>query len=118
MNAKNVIMEALGEASALFMSQPIKGTEIVMPNTELTKIADKADARISAIKSVSADYLGRELRDITESNETIKSAASMVGFNVEAETELVLASLDQRVRVNLHQRSRIATLKSLIEEAK
>ena len=32
------VYEALGESSALFMSQPIKGTEIVMPITELVAL--------------------------------------------------------------------------------
>jgi len=32
------IMEALGEVSALFMSQKCKGTEIIMPTKELTRI--------------------------------------------------------------------------------
>ena len=38
---KQIISEALGEASVLFMSQEIKGTEIVMPTEELSKIVDK-----------------------------------------------------------------------------
>ena len=41
-----VIREALGEASVLFMSQECKGTEIVMPTEELSRIADEANKRI------------------------------------------------------------------------
>ena len=43
MNIHSIILEALGEASALFMRE----TEIVMPTTELEKIADKANNAIS-----------------------------------------------------------------------
>jgi hypothetical protein len=32
------IFSMLGEASALFMSQPVKGTEMVMPSDELRKL--------------------------------------------------------------------------------
>lgn len=35
------VYEALGEASALFMSQEVKGTEIVMPTRELESIGSK-----------------------------------------------------------------------------
>ena len=35
------VSQALGEASALFMSQECKGTEIVMPTEELLRIANK-----------------------------------------------------------------------------
>jgi len=41
-----IISEALGEASALFMSQNCKGTEIVMPTEELTRIATETAERI------------------------------------------------------------------------
>lgn len=37
---RQLILEALGETSAVFMSQEVKGTEIVMPESELIKIAD------------------------------------------------------------------------------
>lgn len=38
---KAVVLQALGEASALFMSQPVIGTSIVMPDQELADIADR-----------------------------------------------------------------------------
>jgi hypothetical protein len=38
---KSEIFEALGKASALFMSQDVKGTEIVMPTEELEKIGNE-----------------------------------------------------------------------------
>lgn len=37
----NLVFEALGEASALFMIQDVKGTEIVMPTEDLKRIGDK-----------------------------------------------------------------------------
>ena len=40
-NIKENILIALGEVSALFMSQEIKGTEMVMPTEELIEIADR-----------------------------------------------------------------------------
>jgi len=38
---RTLIFEALGEESAIFMSQEIKGTEIVMPSEELSRIGEK-----------------------------------------------------------------------------
>lgn len=38
---KTKVNEAFGEVSALFMSQEVKGTEIVMPSEEMQKIAKK-----------------------------------------------------------------------------
>ena len=43
---KQIIGEALGEASALFMSQEVKGTEIIMPSRELERIADETIKKI------------------------------------------------------------------------
>ncbi len=43
-----IINEALGEASALFMSQQCKGTEIVMPERELSRISKKLSKLIIA----------------------------------------------------------------------
>ena len=72
---------------------------------------------MGAEKSITLKKLESELEEILESNATIKSAASMVGFDVDAATDNLLQNADQRVRVNIHQRGRISTLKSLIEEA-
>jgi hypothetical protein len=41
-----IINEALGEASALFMSQECKGTEIIMPTKKLNDIAIRATHEI------------------------------------------------------------------------
>jgi len=38
---KEIITEALGEVSALFMSQEIKGTQITMPEKELNRIGNE-----------------------------------------------------------------------------
>lgn len=48
---KQIIFEAYGEESALFMSQPIKGTEIVMPDQELIKIGNRTVQAILATVS-------------------------------------------------------------------
>ena len=37
---KEAVYTSLGEVSGLFMSQPIKGTDIIMPAKELNKIGD------------------------------------------------------------------------------
>jgi len=50
MTIREIITEALGESSALFMSQKARGTEIVMPSEELRRIADEAVERIENIK--------------------------------------------------------------------
>jgi hypothetical protein len=44
-----IITEALGEASALFMSQEVLGTKIIMPSEELIKIAEKTVEKINEI---------------------------------------------------------------------
>lgn len=41
-----IIAMALGEVSALFMSQEIKGTEIIMPSEALSKITDETVEKI------------------------------------------------------------------------
>jgi len=38
---QSLVFEALGEVSALFMSQDIKGTEIVMPTEDLERIGNR-----------------------------------------------------------------------------
>lgn len=73
---------------------------------------------MGAEKTVSVRYLEKELEEILESNTTIKAAANMVGYDVDEETDRLLKNVDQRIRVNLYQRGRIATLRSLIEEAR
>ena len=42
-----IIREAFGEVSALFMSQKKKGTKIVMPTEELNEIAEKTVEKLS-----------------------------------------------------------------------
>lgn len=48
---KTIIATALGEASALFMSQEIKGTEIEMPSEALSKIVDETAEKINKLPS-------------------------------------------------------------------
>lgn len=43
-----IIGEALGEASVLFMSQECKGTEIIMPTEELIRITDETIERLNS----------------------------------------------------------------------
>ena len=43
---ETIILQALGEASALFMNQECRGTEITMPEDELIKIAQEAYNKI------------------------------------------------------------------------
>jgi hypothetical protein len=38
---KQLVFEALGETSAVFMSQEVKGTEIIMPTSELERIGNE-----------------------------------------------------------------------------
>ena len=44
---EEIINMALGEASALFMSQECKGTEIVMPSRELGRIAGETIKKLN-----------------------------------------------------------------------
>ena len=55
MKTIKIIREALGETSAIFMAQKIKGTEIVMPTKELTEIAERTNERI--MESMQAEIL-------------------------------------------------------------
>lgn len=68
------------------------------------------------MSKITIEELRQELRKMLESNTTIISAAKMVGYDVEAETDELLKNADQRVRVNIHQKGRINTLTSLIED--
>lgn len=47
--ARAAIYRAFGEVSSLFMSQEVKGTEIVMPTEELDKIGSKLHGTIMDI---------------------------------------------------------------------
>lgn len=57
----------------------------------------------------------KELKEFIEINETMKRAANMVGFDVEAETKRFLDSADNRVKINIWQTDVIKTLKMLLE---
>ena len=46
---KTIIYEALGEASALFMSNPQKGTEQIMPEQDLARIGNDMIDKITAL---------------------------------------------------------------------
>jgi hypothetical protein len=47
----SLILEALGETSVLFMSQDIKGTEMVMPIEELAEIGYNLHMKINTMLS-------------------------------------------------------------------
>jgi len=55
------IREALGETSALFMSQKKKGTEIIMPTEELERIARELDKEVKAENRKEVDKLKEAL---------------------------------------------------------
>jgi len=46
---KTILREMAGEISAVFMSQEVKGTEIVMPSEELLKITEKTSSQIKEL---------------------------------------------------------------------
>ena len=48
-NIKQLVFEALGETSAVFMTQEVKGTEIVMPTNELERIGNELVKKIEDI---------------------------------------------------------------------
>jgi len=54
---KTIIGEALGEASALFMSQECKGTEIIMPTEELSRILNETVKMIVNVDDEDLDPL-------------------------------------------------------------
>lgn len=60
--------------------------------------------------------IAQEIEDMHESNEILKQAALMVGFDVEKETEKVESQMDRRVRINIWQKHRIAFLESLVTD--
>jgi len=49
MKTIDIIREALGEVSGLFMKQEIKGTEMVMPTNRLLDIANEANHKLTKI---------------------------------------------------------------------
>lgn len=54
----SIINKALGEASAIFMSQKIKGTNIIMPTEKLIEISNKTTAKIG-------EYLYSKAKEIS-----------------------------------------------------
>ena len=49
---KKTIAEALGESSALFMSQERRGVDMEMPTEELIKIAERATVEIEKLSAI------------------------------------------------------------------
>ena len=47
---KEIILEAFGEISLIFISQDIKGTEMIMPTEKLIKIAEETVAKLKELK--------------------------------------------------------------------
>lgn len=58
----------------------------------------------------------KKLDELVSLNETIKSAANMIGFDVDGETEKAKKDLDLRVVVNMHQKSMMVAYKSLLDK--
>ena len=49
-NAMSLINGALGEAAALFMSQEVRGVDIIMPTEELSRIARELMEKLEKLK--------------------------------------------------------------------
>ncbi len=58
------ILQAFGEVSALFMSQPDPGTSIVMPTQDLERIAHDLAMRVSKYSRAQVEALREALHDI------------------------------------------------------
>ena len=54
---EEIIQEALGEVSALFMSQEVKGTKIVMPTEKLERITNQIIEKLQFLISSDKDEL-------------------------------------------------------------
>ena len=54
---KEAVFIALGEASALFMSNPQKGTEQIMPEKELSRIGNELAGKFSKSSDALVDAL-------------------------------------------------------------
>lgn len=70
------------------------------------------------MSKLTREYIQEELNRIIDSNNLIKSAALMVGFDVDSETEKAKENLDNRVKINMYQTSRIATLRSILDDTR
>lgn len=64
------------------------------------------------MKQLNKEEIEKEIIEMENLNSLLISASKQVGYDVEAETE----KIDNRIRVNIHQKSRIQFLKSLIKE--
>lgn len=64
------------------------------------------------MKQLNKEEIEKEIAEMKELNSLLISASKQVGYDVEAETE----KIDRRVRVNLHQKSKIQFLKGLLKE--
>lgn len=56
----------------------------------------------------------KEIQEMNHINLVLKSGASMVGFDIDSETEKAEKSMDRRVAINIYQKHRINFLKSLL----
>lgn len=68
------------------------------------------------MSKITRELVESEVKETQETNAVMKGAAFMVGYDVDAQTDALLSTIDKRVRINLHQLARISTLQSLLEE--
>ena len=88
-----IIGEALGEASILFMSQEVKGTEIVMPTRKLVEIGERAVLRIeqgessmkNKVLSVRKYKAGYEVREEVVKMPGVPSIKMKSAFNLDGD---------------------------------
>ena len=64
------------------------------------------------MKKLDKEEIEKEIIEMEKLNSTLISAAKMVGYDVEVETK----KTDNRIQVNIHQKSRIQFLKGLLKE--
>lgn len=67
-------------------------------------------------KAITKKQLQEDLESTIESNTIMKSAALMADFDIDSAVENALSGLEQRVRVGIWQKHRIAVLEGLIED--
>lgn len=68
------------------------------------------------MSKINRKLIEEELISALEANALMNSAGSMVGVDINAKAKEVLDGLEDRIRVAIYQKHRIATLEGLLEE--
>ena len=100
---KESINKKLGYVSSIFMSQDVKGTEIVMPTEELEEVSDQL---LQLFESYAKEMIGED--------ENYQTSISPTMFDVEKKA--VKHRAETRNKLRAEQRSRLESQKKEVKD--